>query len=146
MARPRFLFFLGLYYEKLIKGLSRLFRLVKVNVETTRQRPRPIKNELYGIVWRCSEWPRQLQWPMPMGFKPILSVWVSVSVNTPLGHRIQDDHCHEGLFTRTVTVTVKLLTLCQWKQTVFLQNGFCTHFLKKRPVSIGTMIKFDGDV
>ena len=46
-----------------------------------------------------------------------------------------------------VTVTIKLLKLCQWKRTVFLQNGFCTHFVKKtkRPISIDTMLKFDGD-
>ena len=54
---------------------------------------------------------------------------------------------HKGLFTHTVTVTVtvNLLTLCQWKQTVFLQNGFCTHLVRKRSISIDTRLKFDGD-
>ena len=56
---------------------------------------------------------------------------------------------HKSLFTHsvpvTVTVTVNLLTLCQWKQTVFLQNGFCTHLVRKRSISIDTRLKFDGD-
>ena len=33
------------------------------------QRPRPIKNRLYGIVWRCSHWPEQIQLTDANGFQ-----------------------------------------------------------------------------
>ena len=47
-----------------------------------------------------------------------------------------------GSFTRTVSisVSVKLLSLCEWRRAILLQNGFHTHSTRRWPVSIDTMI------